>query len=173
MKHIKQTVVVEGKDDERRLKQLYDVDIIRTEGTHLSKEVIERIRISREINGIIIFTDQDHPGEMIRKRINDEIPGCQNAFLKKNRENRIGVENATEEEIEEALANLLEFTEAAETLTYADFYSLGLQGQKDSKEKRIRIEEYYHLGHGTAKTLFSRLNSRRLTKKELEEFLNE
>lgn len=173
MKQIKQTVVVEGKDDERRLKQLYAVDIIRTEGTHLSKEVMERIRISREINGVIIFTDQDHPGETIRRRINDEIPGCQNAFLKKNRENRIGVENATDEEIVEALTHLLEYTETAKTLTYKEFYSLGLQGQKDSREKRRKIEEYYHLGHGTAKTLFGRLNSRRLTKKELEEFLHE
>ena len=175
MKKIKETVVVEGKDDEVKLKTLYDVHIIKTNGTHLSEECLKEIRISREINGVIIFTDQDAPGEQIRRRINEAIPGCKNAFLKKRGRKKagIGVENATEEEIEEALANLLTYENEEETLSRKEFNALGLQGRENSSYLRSILEEHYHLGHGSAKTIFQRLNHRKLTYNEIKETLDE
>ena len=175
MRKIRETIVVEGKDDERALKQLYDVNVIKTDGTHLSAECLQQIRISREINGVIILTDQDHPGEEIRRKINEAVPGCRNAFLtRKNvRKNGIGVEHATPEEIEEALRNLISFDEREESISRKEFNDLGLQGKENSSYLRSEIEEYYHLGHGSAKTLWKRMNSRGLTYQEIKEWINE
>ena len=114
MMKMKETIVVEGKDDETLLKSIYEVDIIRTNGTHLSKETLEEIRAAHEDHGVIVFTDPDHPGEEIRRKINEAVPGVKNAFLtsKSRKKNLVGVEHATKQEIEDALKqldNALEF----------------------------------------------------------------
>lgn len=170
---IKQTIVVEGKDDETRLKEFYDCDIIKTNGTHLSKETIEQIRHAQKDNGVIVFTDPDHPGEEIRRKINENVAGCLNAFLTSSSriKNKVGVEHATEEQIKKALENLLEYADYRESITFVEFNELGLHGTESSRELRIKIEDYYHLGHGSSKTLFKRLNQKQLTAKDIEECL--
>lgn len=170
---IRETIVVEGKDDEALLKQFYEVDIIRTEGTHLSQKTLEQIKEAAQHHGIIVFTDPDHPGEEIRRKINEAIPGAKNAFLtsKSRRKNKVGVEHASREEIEEALANLLTFTKEEDSLSRKEFNDLGLSGKANSAYLRVHVEDYYHLGHGSAKTLFARLNSRRVTKEELRKVI--
>ncbi len=167
---IKETIVVEGKEDERRLKSLFDVDIIRTNGTHIGKDVLKQIAVAQKENGVIVFTDPDYPGEYIRRIINENIEGCKNAFLTSSsrKKNEVGVEHATKEQIEEALRNLLTYTEEKKSLTFADFIDLGLSGQANSLNKRIEVEDYYHLGHGSAKTLLKRLNAKEVTRQDLE-----
>lgn len=171
---IKETIVVEGKDDETRLKKLFDCDIIKTNGTHLSNETIEQIKQAQNDNGVIIFTDPDHPGEEIRRIINEKVANCKNAFLtsKSRKKDLVGVEHASDEQIKEALSNLLTYTDnCTESLSLVEFNELKLAGKENSSQLRIKVEDYFHLGHGSAKTLFKRLQHKNLTYKDIEECL--
>ena len=63
---IRELIVVEGKNDTKRLKSFFDVDTIETHGMGLGKETIELIRKANEKRGVILFLDPDTPGEKIR-----------------------------------------------------------------------------------------------------------
>ncbi|MBQ2139001.1 MAG: toprim domain-containing protein, partial [Erysipelotrichaceae bacterium] len=80
---IKELIVVEGVNDTKRLQSFFDVDTIETHGMGLNKETIELVRQANEKRGVILFLDRDAPGEKIRKRLNEAIPGLKNAFVKK------------------------------------------------------------------------------------------
>ena len=165
--------MVEGKDDESRLKSLFDVDIIRTEGTHLSQDCLKRIEQAQKTKGVIVFTDPDHPGEEIRRRINDRIPGCKNAFLtsKSRKNNQVGVEHASEEELRDALHKLMTLSEEKQSISPEEFRELGLSGREDSRRRRELVEDAFSLGHGSAKTCLKRLNHRGLNKEEVRKVL--
>ena len=102
---IKEVIVVEGKNDDLRLKRFFDCDTIITHGLGLDDKTIEMIKEMNDKRGVILFLDPDHPGEMIRKRLNDSISGLKNAFvLKKNARTtkKVGVEHASYEVLKEA-----------------------------------------------------------------------
>ncbi|MBR4421464.1 MAG: toprim domain-containing protein, partial [Erysipelotrichaceae bacterium] len=63
---IREVIVVEGKNDTRRLQAFFDVDTIETHGLGLKKETIDFIRKVNEERGVILFLDPDHPGEKLR-----------------------------------------------------------------------------------------------------------
>ena len=63
---IHQVLVVEGKDDTQRLRQYYQVDTIETNGSALSPETLEAIRQAQALRGVIVFTDPDISGQLIR-----------------------------------------------------------------------------------------------------------
>ena len=97
---IKEVIVVEGHHDTNVLKQYFDCETIETNGLSLSLETIELIREAKEKYGVIIFTDPDHPGEKIRAKINEQIKGCKNAYIEKNKaktSRKVGVEHATDD----------------------------------------------------------------------------
>ena len=173
MERIKETIVVEGKDDETRLKSLFDVDILRTEGTHLSEDCLLQIQKAAKTSGVIIFTDPDHPGEEIRRRINERVRGCKNAYLTSNsrKGGKVGVEHADEKEIREALKDLLTLESKEETLSREAFRAIGLEGKQNSSVLRRKVEDAFHLGHGSAKTLWKRLNHKGLREKDIREIL--
>lgn len=167
---IKEVIVVEGKNDTRKLQSFFDVETIETHGLGLSKETIAFIKEINSKRGVIVFTDPDHPGEMIRKRINEAIPGLKNAFVLKEdarTKKKVGIEHADKEVLEEALKNVVSYEESKNTLSYEDFIDLGFMGQNDSSEKREKISKKYHLGKCNAKTLFKRINLVGLTKEDL------
>ena len=173
---IKEVIVVEGKNDTRRLQAFFDVDTIETHGLGLKKETIDFIRKVNEERGVILFLDPDHPGEKIRNAINEAIPNLKNAFILKEdgrTKKKVGIEHASREVLEEALNNLLTYTEEKESLSLEDYYLLGLNGSDDSASKRDRIAKAFHTGKGNAKTLFKRLNMLGLTYEELSSFLEE
>lgn len=80
---IKEIIVVEGRDDTTTIKRAVDADTIETNGSAVSKETIEKVRLAQDTRGVIIFTDPDFPGEKIRKIVSDHVPGCKHAFIKK------------------------------------------------------------------------------------------
>ncbi|MEG0735792.1 MAG: ribonuclease M5 [Longicatena sp.] len=172
---IKEVIVVEGKNDTNVLKSYLQCDTLETSGTHLGKEVLARIAQLQKTRGIIIFTDPDFPGEKIRTTINQYVPGCKNAFIDKNKAKttkKVGIEHANKEDIIEALSNLLTYDDTfIETLSYEDFMNLGLQGQKDSGQKRDILAQKLSLGKPNAKTLWKRLNMGRYKKEDIEDLL--
>lgn len=158
---IKEVIVVEGKNDTKRLKDFFDVDTIETHGLGLNKETIEYIKNVNEKRGIILFLDPDTPGEKIRNRLNNEIAGLKNAFVMKEdarTSKKVGIEHASKEILEEALNNLITYTDSLNSISEEEFYSLGLKGENDSVLKREKIAKYFHLGKCNGKTMYKRLN---------------
>lgn len=78
---IEEIIVVEGKDDTKRLKEVFDVDTIETRGSAINESILEQIEHAQETRGVIVFTDPDFSGEKIRKTIMEAIPDAQHAFL--------------------------------------------------------------------------------------------
>ena len=167
---IKEVIVVEGKNDTRRLQEFFDCETIETHGLGLSKETIAFIRKVNEARGVILLADPDSPGEKIRQKINEAVPGLKNAFIMKEdarTAKKVGVEHASKEVLEEALQNLITYKEYENGLTMADLYELGLCGREDSLEKREALSRKYHIGRCNAKTLLKRLNMLGIRKEDL------
>ena len=171
---IKEVIVVEGKNDTKRLKSFFDVETIETHGLGLSKETIAYIKEVNEKRGVILLLDPDSPGEKIRKKINDSIPGLKNAFLLKEdarTSKKVGVEHASFEVLNDALKNIVSYdNNKKDNLTMADLYSLGLMGNKDSVNKRYLVSKKFHIGKCNGKTMLKRLNLLNVTMDEVNDF---
>ena len=171
---IKEVIVVEGANDTKRLKSFFDVDTIETHGLGLKKETIELIKDINSKRGIILFLDPDTPGEKIRKRLNDEIPNLKNAFvLKENAKTKkkVGIEHADKQTLQEALNNLITYSNNNNSLSQEEYNSLGLNGESDSAEKRNKLSKIFHTGKCNSKTMFKRLNMLGITIKDIEKVL--
>ena len=167
---IKEVIVVEGKNDSRRLQEFFDCETIETHGLGLDRDTIGFIRKVNDARGVILLLDPDSPGEKIRRRLNEEIPGLKNAFIMKDdarTSKKVGVEHASKEALEEALNNLLTYGAYEETLTMNDLYELGLCGQEDSDRKRQEISRKHHIGRCNAKTMLKRLRLLGIKKEDL------
>ena len=81
--HIKEVIVVEGKNDTNVLQSYFDCDTIETSGDSTNPLVLERIKEAQRVRGVIVFTDPDRPGEHIRRWIQDNVPGIKHAFIAK------------------------------------------------------------------------------------------
>lgn len=173
---INEVIIVEGKDDTKRLKSFFDVDTIETHGLGIKKEIIEYIKEVNNKRGVILLLDPDSPGEKIRKIINDNIPNLKNAFLNSDacrEKGKVGIEYASKEAIEDALNNFITYTDEMNNINIEDLYKLGLLGQKDSTLKRNKITDYYHIGKCNGKTLLKRINMLKLSYNDIEEVLND
>ena len=167
--HIKEIIVVEGKNDTNTLQSFFDCDTIETGGDQVNEKKIERVRQAQKTRGVIIFTDPDTPGEHIRRLIGSSVPGCKHAFINKEKAKtpkKVGVEHASKEDLWDALCHYVTFENKEEVLSWQDFIDLGLVGNKDL---RFQVCEDFHIGPCNAKTCFKRLNQMNVTKEEIEE----
>lgn len=171
MEKIKEVIVVEGKTDTAIIKKLFDVDTIETHGLAMDDKTLDLIEETSKIRGIIILTDPDYPGMQIRNRIIQRVPNAKHAFVDKKDAigiKKLGIAEAREDAIIEALENVVSFSESKESISWQEFISLDIIGDK---ERRLHIYDLFHLGYGNAKTLFKRLNMAHITKQEIEERL--
>lgn len=170
---INEVIVVEGKNDSAHLKRFFDCDTIITFGLSLSDETIDLIRETAQKRGVILLLDPDTPGEKIRKRINEAIPGLKNAFiLKKDAKTvrKVGVEHASKEVLSEALKNCITYGDGNDRIGISEMLALDLIG---NRKRRLKVSDHYHLGECNAKTLRKRLNMLGTDFKELQELLDE
>ncbi|RVU53898.1 ribonuclease M5 [Anaerosphaera multitolerans] len=167
---IKEVIVVEGKDDVAAVKAAVDAEVIITHGFGYGKKLIALLRDLNERRGIIIFTDPDFMGNKIRNDISGQIKGAKHAFLpqgKAKKKDDIGVENATVEDIREAIKKARpEYEEKVETFTKKDLIDHGLMGMDNSAVKREKVSEILKIGHGNSKQFLNRLNSFKVTREE-------
>lgn len=172
---IKEIIVVEGKHDTQKLQSCLECDTLETSGCRLTKERIALIAHLQKKRGVIIFTDPDVPGEKIRNTINQQVPGCKNAFIEKCKAKtakKVGVEHAKPQDIKEALAHLMTYEPNAQTtLTLQEFHALGFSGRQNSAQLREMLGNTLFIGKCNAKTLWKRLNMLGLSMKEVEELL--
>lgn len=119
--HIKEIIVVEGKNDTNTLQSFFDCDTIETGGDQVNEKTIERVRQAQKTRGVIIFTDPDTPGEHIRRLIGGSVPGCKHAFINKEKAKtpkKVGVEHANREDLWDALCNYVTFENKEEVLSW-------------------------------------------------------
>ena len=155
---IEPVIIVEGRYDKNKIKQIFDTVVLETAGFGIfkDKEKAALIRRLAQTRGILVLTDPDHAGFLIRgylKNISAEgkvyhayIPdrvGKEKRKAHPSREGKLGVEGVTEEEIIQAVRRSgvsmngeKETREEEKPVTKADLYALGLSGRPDSKEKR-------------------------------------
>ena len=176
---IPEVIVVEGKDDTANLKRYYEVDTYETRGSAINQDDLERIAKLQEFRGIIVFTDPDYNGERIRKIIMQEIPQAKHAFLNrgeavpksKTKGRSLGVEHASFEDLEKALAGLVGSYED-ETffdITKTDLMRLGLLMGSDSRKRREYLGEELRIGYCNGKQLLKRLELFGISLAEVED----
>lgn len=174
MQKIKEIIIVEGKHDTAFLRTFLEADFIETNGLGLNdstKEMIESLY--KQGYEFIVLTDPDFPGERIRKEIQELVPNCKHAFVRKKEsisknKKKVGVEHTTKEEVLNALENLITYEQKEEEITRTDLINLGLVGTTNSACLRTKIEEEFMMGHGSSKTFLKRIN---LIKKDKEYLL--
>lgn len=152
-------VIVEGKYDIIKLSNLIDGLIIKTDGFGIFKDK-EKQRLIRRLageKGIIVLTDSDSAGFMIRNFISSVVPkeritnvyipdiyGKERRKTEGGKEGKLGVEGMSEEVLLEAFRKagvLCGKSDAAERrlITNVDLYEWGFSGKPESKIKRQRL----------------------------------
>lgn len=169
---IKEIIVVEGRDDEQRVKRALDCEVICTGGIYFSDKLLKRLKKIDQDRGIIILTDPDYAGNKIRKRINDFIPNAKNAFIAQDlciKDEDIGIENAKEEDIKIAIENAHpSMIDSKNEYTMDDMIYYGLVGE-GSKSLRIKVGKILNIGYGNAKSFLRMLNNYNISREKLEE----
>lgn len=154
MIHIEQAIVVEGKYDKIKLSSIIDGVIIVTDGFGIFKdeEKLKLIRYYAKKTGIIILTDSDSAGFLIRNHLKGSVDGkIINVYIpdvfgkekrkdKPSKEGKLGVEGIAPDTLIRAFekAGVL-FSERdydRRKITRGDLYSDGLSGGDNSSEKR-------------------------------------
>lgn len=155
---LKQPVIVEGKYDKITLENVIDALIITTEGFGIfkNKEKRDMIRLLAQKNGIIVMTDSDNAGNMIRSYIKNIVGSAQiiNVYIpqlsgkekrksKAGKEGFLGVEGMKPEVIKEALklSGVMgsEIPMDRRKITKTDMYLAGLSGSENSSKERQKL----------------------------------
>ncbi|HEX7065170.1 MAG TPA: ribonuclease M5 [Bacillales bacterium] len=172
---MKEIIVVEGKSDTIAVQNAVQADTIETNGSAVSFETLEKIRLAQQRRGVIILTDPDFPGQRIRNIISKEVPGCKHAFIPKEEavaENggSLGVEHASPEIIRKAFKHVKkDMPEEAEIISRSDLVNAGLIGGARAKERREKLGLLLHIGYANGKQLHKRLQMFQITKEEFSE----
>ena len=161
----KEVIVVEGRDDTRRLKEIFSgVETFETGGSALDTKKLEQIKYLQQVRGVIVFTDPDYPGQKIRNAITLAVPQCKHAYLDQISAQApsgkgVGVEHASEHVIRKALkATMTPIENKEEYITQGFLVGLDLIGHVNSKQKREMLANKLGIGYVNGKQLLSRLN---------------
>ena len=155
---LREALVVEGRYDKNALSQVVDAVIIETNGFGLfhDSERMSLLRLYAETRGLIVFTDSDGAGFVIRNRIRSAIPAryLKHAYIPDvygkekrkslpSKEGKLGVEGMPPQILLDCLLKAGATTEeyggeelSDPALSKADLYRMGLSGGRDSRSKR-------------------------------------
>lgn len=170
-------IIVEGKYDRQRLLDVVDAQIITTDGFGIfnKKEKLALIRRLSRRSKIIVLSDSDGAGKLIRAHISSAIPtdrliqlyvprieGKERRKAEPSKEGVLGVEGMERELLYKLLSPFTDdqAVRAAEEnrLSKTDFYVDGLSGGENSAEKRDKLALAFDLPTGmTANALLSAL----------------
>lgn len=167
MMRVREAIVVEGSCDKAKLSGLVDALIVETRGFGIfrDRERMDYIRLLAEKRGVIVLTDSDGAGFLIRRRLSQCLPpeqvkhayipdvyGKERRKAKPSKEGKLGVEGMTWEVLAECLSRAgATFEEGEESakhpaggergrLTKADLYELGLSGGQGSEARRKMVQ---------------------------------
>ncbi len=179
MVRIKEAIVVEGRYDKNTLSQILDATILETSGFGIfkDKQQLKLLRRVAEARGLIVFTDSDGAGFVIRNHLKSAIParylkhayipdiyGKERRKASPGKEGKLGVEGMPRVVILEALRSAGatiegESARRAAAITKQELVELGLSGGKDSSAKRLALLKKLDLPeHMSANALLQALN---------------
>lgn len=182
MFRIREAIVVEGRYDKNTLSQVVDTLILETSGFGIFKnpEQMALLRRAAEKRGLIVLTDSDGAGFVIRNRIKSAVPkelvkhayipdvyGKEKRKTHPGKEGKLGVEgmppNVLEQVLRRAGATFLDEESAAQEnvhpLTKADLFAAGLTGGSDSAQRRLELMKKLELPeHMSTNALLAVLN---------------
>ena len=161
MRRIEEVLIVEGRYDKNALSQVVDAVILETSGFGIfhDRQKQKLFRTMAEQHGLIVLTDSDGAGFVIRNFIKScvpperlkqayipDIPGKERRKSAPSKEGKLGVEGMRPQVLLEALeragAHFLDeerSKQSAERISKADFYRLGLSGGTNSRGKRAQL----------------------------------
>lgn len=164
---IREVIVVEGRYDKNTVSQVVDATIVETRGFGVFSDgaLLSLLRRLAETRGIIVLTDSDGAGQLIRGKIKGALGtvGIKHAYIPdiEGREKRkrvsskaglLGVEGMSPDTLIESLRRAGATFEGEENtvslkreITKADMYELGLAGVPDAAERRRRLQEELRL----------------------------
>ena len=176
---IREAIVVEGRYDKNTLSQIVDAPILETSGFGVfkDKKQLAFLRRVAQERGLIVFTDSDGAGFVIRNHLKSAIESqylkhayIPDIFGKERRkaapgkEGKLGVEGMRPEVIIDALRNAGatiegESASVPQKITKQDLMALGLSGGENSSEKRLALLKKLDLPeHMSANAMLQALN---------------
>lgn len=180
MVKLREAIVVEGRYDKNALRQVVDTAVFTTEGFGVmnDREKLRFLRAVAENRGLIVLTDSDGAGFVIRNYLKGalprdrvrhayipDVPGKEKRKSAPGKEGKLGVEGMTPEVLLEALRRAgatfedSASGEAGMPITKLDLYELGLTGGPESKAKRDKLLKRLHFpAHMSANALLEALN---------------
>ena len=158
---VREAVVVEGRCDKAKLSALIEGTIVETGGFAIfnDRDKMELIRRLAAKRGVIILTDSDGAGFLIRSKLSSCLPpeqvkhayipdiyGKERRKAKPSKEGKLGVEGMTLETLRDCLIRAGAIIEGApggdapQELTKADLFELGLSGGESSADRRKALQ---------------------------------
>lgn len=187
---IREAIVVEGRYDKNTLSQIIDAPILETAGFGIfkNKEQMALLRKVAERRGLIVFTDADGAGFVIRNHIRSAIPkqylkhaytpdilGKERRKAAPGKEGKLGVEGMKRDVIVEALRRAgatFEGETAGQSkhVTKADLMELGLYGP-GSTDRRAKLIRHLRFPEKMSTNAFLQAVDLLYTAEELAEIL--
>lgn len=179
MVRIQEAILVEGRYDKNTLSQIVDAPIIESDGFGIFKDrqKMEFLRKVAQSRGLIVFTDSDGAGFVIRNHVKSaiapeylkhayipDVAGKEKRKRSPGKEGKLGVEGMSPDILLDALrragATILgENAPVGSTITKQDMAALGLSGGPDSSRKREALKRKLNLPeHLSANGLLQALN---------------
>lgn len=189
MLHINEAIIVEGIYDKQRVNSVCDAYVFATDGFNVFKNKEKRTFIRRlaKERGIIVLTDSDRAGFLIRNHIKNivgnieikqayipEVFGKERRKDKPSAEGKLGVEGIEAKALEEVLLPFAKENSVpkGEGITKADLFELGLSGGNNSGEKRKVVCRQLKIPENiSSKGLVEAVNAI-MTKKQFTEIAN-
>lgn len=159
---IRQAIVVEGRYDKNTLRQIVDAPVFETSGFGVmgDKRMLAFLRKVAEERGLIVLTDSDGAGFVIRNYLKGALPkervlhayipdiaGKERRKRTAGKEGKLGVEGMEPGVLVEALRNAGAAIEGETTepsgkpITKLDLYELGFCGTADSTKRRAAMQK--------------------------------
>ena len=176
---IREVIVVEGRYDKNALLQVVNATVVETGGFGVfnDKERLAFLRRLAEKRGLIVLTDSDGAGFVIRNYLKGALPkeqikqayvpdiyGKERRKQKAGKEGKLGVEGMRPEVLLEALRRCGATFEGKENavpcaaITKADMMEKGLVGPNSEEKRKKLLQELQLPGHMTANALLEALN---------------
>ena len=158
----KYLIVVEGPQDANLIRQIADIPVVITRGKYISRETILFLKEVNKTRKILILTDPDGPGKLIKEKLNHELNDTINIDIDNKRcrkKNKVGVAYCNKEYLEGLLGEYIEKEpQNSNKISVQDLLNLGLTGD-GSKNLRNKIGSSLNLGTNlSTKAFIERLN---------------
>lgn len=189
---IKEAIIVEGKYDKIKISSLFDTVIIKTDGfgIYKDKKTIRLIKNLAEQRGVIVLTDSDNAGLMIRNHLKNvlsdknikhaftpAVKGKEKRKAKPSKSGFLGVEGTENDFIKNAVLKIAtvlgenEEKQEKEEITRLDLYKMEIFGKDNSKTVRQKLLNYLSLPENMSVSMLLDVLNSFYTKEEILKIL--